>query len=77
MRETSRKPDEIYRVLERLIPGAPKLEVFGRSHNLRNNWVTLGNQLNGTCLHDEELRKGYEEFRSLKPELNLPVNKYN
>ena len=35
VRETSRKPDEIYNLLERLAPGARKLEIFGRMHNTR------------------------------------------
>ena len=45
VRETSRKPDEVYSLLERLSPGSRKLEIFGRPHNTRPGWVTLGNQL--------------------------------
>jgi mRNA (2'-O-methyladenosine-N6-)-methyltransferase len=51
VRETSRKPDEIYGILERLAPGARKLEIFGRKHNTRPGWVTLGNQLEGESLY--------------------------
>jgi len=54
-RETSRKPDEIYGLIERLCPGGRKLEIFGRQHNTRPNWLTLGNQLDGCNLHDEAL----------------------
>lgn len=50
VRETSRKPDEIYNLIERLCPGVPKLEIFGRQHNVRAGWLTLGNQLDGTHL---------------------------
>ena len=32
VRETSRKPDEMYDMLERLAPGQRKLELFGRPH---------------------------------------------
>ena len=35
VRETSRKPDEVYGILERLSPGTRKLEIFGRGHNTR------------------------------------------
>lgn len=49
VRETSRKPDEMYGLLERLSPGTRKLEVFGREHNTRPGWVTLGNQLPGAA----------------------------
>ncbi|KAF8819989.1 putative methyltransferase MTA70 [Cardiosporidium cionae] len=59
VRETSRKPDEIYRIIERLCPNSLKLELFGRQHNVRNNWITLGNQLDGVELHVPILREKY------------------
>lgn len=59
VRETSRKPDEMYSLLERLSPGTRKLEVFGREHNTRPGWVTLGNQLPGVRLHEEPLRRRF------------------
>lgn len=52
VRETSRKPDEIYGLIERMIPGGKKIELFGRPHNCRKGWMTLGNQLPGVYLHD-------------------------
>lgn len=67
VRETSRKPDEIYGIIERLSPGTRKIgnwnpatinnlrELFGRQHNVHPNWVTLGNQLNGTHVIEPEL----------------------
>eukprot|EP00965_Chrysotila_dentata_P218054 6190382-Pleurochrysis_carterae.AAC.2 len=51
VRETSRKPDEMYDLLERLAPGARKLELFGRPHNVHKGWTTLGNQLGKTQRH--------------------------
>ena len=62
VRETSRKPDEIYRIIERLCPGPYKLELFGRPHNVRENWITLGNQLENVCLHDPDIIRKYNEF---------------
>ncbi|OON18809.1 MT-A70 protein [Opisthorchis viverrini] len=63
VRETSHKPDEIYGIIERLSPGTRKLELFGRPHNLQPNWITLGNQLDGTFLVDpgvvERFKKHY------------------
>lgn len=63
VRETSHKPDEIYGLIERLSPGTRKLELFGRPHNLQPNWITLGNQLDGTYLVDpavvERFKKHY------------------
>ncbi|KAJ3027720.1 UNVERIFIED_CONTAM: N6-adenosine-methyltransferase subunit mettl3 [Siphonaria sp. JEL0065] len=57
VRETSRKPDEIYNLIERLCPGGKKLEIFGRRHNTRPGWLTLGNQLGGSSISDPELKK--------------------
>ena len=59
VRETSRKPDEMYALLERLSPGTRKLEIFGREHNTRPGWVTLGNQLPGARLGDDNLRRRF------------------
>jgi N6-adenosine-specific RNA methylase IME4 len=59
VRETSRKPDEVYALLERLSPGTRKLEIFGREHNCRPHWLTLGNQLPGVRLADESLRRRF------------------
>lgn len=57
VRATSHKPDEIYGIIERLSPGTRKIELFGRPHNVQPNWVTLGNQLDGIVIHDEEMLK--------------------
>lgn len=55
-RETSRKPDELYGMVERLVgDGVRKLEIFGRQHNTRDGWITLGNQLKPTQLASGEL----------------------
>jgi len=43
VRETSRKPDEIYHLLNRLSPRGRKIELFGRPHNCFKGWMTLGN----------------------------------
>ncbi|ESK97456.1 n6-adenosine-methyltransferase 70 kda subunit [Moniliophthora roreri MCA 2997] len=48
VRETSRKPDEVYGLIERMCPGGRKIEIFGRKHNTRPGWLTLGNQLGPT-----------------------------
>ncbi|KZT62194.1 MT-A70-domain-containing protein [Calocera cornea HHB12733] len=65
VRETSRKPDEAYSLIERLCPGGRKIEIFGRKHNARPGWITLGNQLGGDQIHESDLadrmRKRYPE----------------
>ncbi|PFH52664.1 hypothetical protein AMATHDRAFT_139556 [Amanita thiersii Skay4041] len=55
VRETSRKPDEIYAIIERMCPGGRKVEIFGRKHNTRPGWLTLGNQLGPDQIFEEDL----------------------
>ncbi|XP_043692207.1 N6-adenosine-methyltransferase MT-A70-like [Telopea speciosissima] len=60
VRETSRKPDEMYAMLERISPRTRKLELFARMHNTHAGWMSLGNQLNGVRLVDEGLRARFK-----------------
>lgn len=44
-RGQSQKPEEIYEYIEELVPEGFYLEIFGRRNNLRNYWVTIGNEI--------------------------------
>ncbi|KAJ1888209.1 hypothetical protein LPJ66_008689 [Kickxella alabastrina] len=44
-RGQSQKPEELYEIIEQLIPDGKYLEIFGRKNNLRDYWVTVGNEL--------------------------------
>ncbi|KAJ2645640.1 hypothetical protein IWW40_005930 [Coemansia sp. RSA 1250] len=44
-RGQSQKPEEMYEIIEQLVPGGNYLEIFGRKNNLRDYWVTIGNEL--------------------------------
>ena len=44
-RGQSQKPEEIYVILEKLVPNGNYLEIFGRRNNLRDKWVTIGNEI--------------------------------
>ncbi|KIK67042.1 hypothetical protein GYMLUDRAFT_37078 [Collybiopsis luxurians FD-317 M1] len=57
VRETSRKPEEVYGLIERMCPGGRKIEIFGRKHNTRPGWLTLGNQLGPDQIYEEDLAK--------------------
>ena len=61
VRETSRKPDEIYSIIERVCPGGRKVELFARPHNRRTGWVSLGNQLPGIYLVEEDVIERFNE----------------
>ncbi|KAI3904623.1 hypothetical protein MKW98_014803 [Papaver atlanticum] len=68
VRETSRKPDEMYPLLERISPRTRKLELFARMHNTHSGWMSLGNQLQGVHLVDEGLRA---RFKAAYPEVEV------
>ena len=68
VRETSRKPDEIYELIERMKPGGRKLELFARPHNRRQGWISLGNQLPGVYFVEEEI---IERFNKAYPNIKL------
>ncbi len=65
VRETSRKPDEIYELIERMKPGGRKLELFARAHNRRQGWISLGNQLPGIYFVEKEM---IDRFNEVYPE---------
>lgn len=67
VRETSRKPDEVYELVERLVGadrGVRKLEMFGRKHNRRRGWITIGNQLDGIRLFERDVVERWNEAAS-------------
>ncbi|WLF77182.1 methyltransferase [Lodderomyces elongisporus] len=62
-RETSRKPDELYEIIERMVgKHARKLEIFGRMHNTRPGWLTIGSQLQGVSLSEPEVIQRYNMY---------------
>ena len=61
VRETSRKPDEIYGIIERMSPGGKKIELFGRPDNCMPGWLTLGNQLMDVRLRDADIIARYKK----------------
>eukprot|EP01027_Heterolobosea_sp_BB2_P004415 GEZU01006750.1.p1 GENE.GEZU01006750.1~~GEZU01006750.1.p1 ORF type:complete len:351 (-),score=103.34 GEZU01006750.1:417-1448(-) len=44
-RGQSQKPEELYEIIEDLVPNGRYIEIFARKNNLRNYWVSVGNEL--------------------------------
>lgn len=61
VRETSRKPDEIYELIERMSPGTRKIEIFGRKHNIWPGWFTIGNQLPKSKIVEKDIIERYNK----------------
>jgi len=81
VRETSRKPDEVYGLIERMCPGGRKIEIFGRKHNARPGWLTLGNQLGNDQIFEEDLaariRARYpEKMINTGPQMQIPQGRF-
>ncbi|KAK9472759.1 MT-A70-domain-containing protein [Dipodascopsis tothii] len=77
-RETGRKPDEIYGIIDRLVgPDSRKLELFGRQHNTRSGWLTIGDELEGTRLLEPELSRNHGCWKMLTQNANFGNNDYN
>ena len=47
MRGASVKPEAAYEEIETLVPDGHYIEIFARRHNVRPNWISIGNQLKG------------------------------
>ena len=43
------------------------LEIFGRQNNLRNYWVTVGNEVSGSTTSPAQLKARLEELRAQRP----------
>lgn len=44
-RGQSQKPEQVYEIIEKLVPNGNYLEIFARRNNLRNFWVSVGLEL--------------------------------
>ena len=42
---SSRKPDELYHIVENFSQGRRRLELFGTEHNRRPGWITVGREV--------------------------------
>ena len=58
----------LYTIIEKMVPNGRKVEFFARKNNLRNGWLSIGNQLGDTNLHDQELKQQWEDGSLLKTE---------
>lgn len=54
-RGQSQKPVEVYELVEALVPDGKYLEIFARKNNLRDYWVSVGNEL---CVPKDEENEG-------------------
>jgi N6-adenosine-specific RNA methylase IME4 len=42
---STKKPEELYHIIEHFAQGMRRIELFGEDHNIRAGWVTVGKGL--------------------------------
>lgn len=50
---SSKKPEDMYRIIEHFALGRRRLELFGEDHNIRPGWLTLGKNLSYSNFNKE------------------------
>jgi N6-adenosine-specific RNA methylase IME4 len=50
---STRKPEELYHIIEHFAQGRRRLELFGEDHNIRAGWVTVGKGLTSSNFNKE------------------------
>jgi hypothetical protein len=50
---STKKPEDMYRIIEHFALGRRRLELFGEDHNIRPGWLTLGKGLSTSNFNKE------------------------
>ena len=50
---STKKPEDMYRIIEHFALGRRRLELFGEDHNIRPGWLTLGKNLSYSNFNKE------------------------
>uniref|UniRef100_A0A0E0ISQ5 Methyltransferase-like protein 1 n=1 Tax=Oryza nivara TaxID=4536 RepID=A0A0E0ISQ5_ORYNI len=56
---STKKPEDMYRIIEHFALGRRRLELFGEDHNIRPGWLTLGKGLSSSNFHKEAYIKNF------------------
>ncbi|KAL0914954.1 hypothetical protein M5K25_015347 [Dendrobium thyrsiflorum] len=58
---STKKPDDMYRIIEHFSLGRRRLELFGGDHNIRPGWLTLGKGLTSSNFNAEAYLKNFTD----------------
>jgi N6-adenosine-specific RNA methylase IME4 len=45
IKKNSQKPEQLYTIIDLMMPGSKKLEVFAKNKNLKTGWLSMGNEI--------------------------------
>jgi len=65
---STKKPEELYEIIERFCLGRRRIELFGEDHNIRAGWLTLGKNLSSTS-YDQNLYESWFKGEGAYPQL--------
>ncbi|TVU48376.1 hypothetical protein EJB05_08010 [Eragrostis curvula] len=58
---STKKPEDMYRIIEHFALGRRRLELFGEDHNIRPGWLTLGKALSYSNFNKEAYVKNFAD----------------
>ncbi|CAN6318281.1 unnamed protein product [Urochloa humidicola] len=58
---STKKPEDMYRIIEHFALGRRRLELFGEDHNIRPGWLTLGKDLSTSNFNKEAYIKNFTD----------------
>lgn len=58
---STKKPEDMYRIIEHFALGRRRLELFGEDHNIRPGWLTLGKDLSYSNFNKEAYNKNFAD----------------
>ncbi|KAL6645507.1 hypothetical protein ACP70R_017115 [Stipagrostis hirtigluma subsp. patula] len=58
---STKKPEDMYRIIEHFALGRRRLELFGEDHNIRPGWLTLGKGLSYSNFNKEAYIKNFAD----------------
>ncbi|KAL5723435.1 mRNA (2'-O-methyladenosine-N(6)-)-methyltransferase [Ranunculus cassubicifolius] len=50
---STKKPEDLYRIIEHFSLGRRRIELFGEDHNIRSGWLTVGKELSSSNFNPE------------------------
>ncbi|KAJ6791576.1 methyltransferase-like protein 1 [Iris pallida] len=58
---STKKPDDMYRIIEHFALGRRRLELFGEDHNIRSGWLTVGRGLSSSNFNSEAYIRNFAD----------------
>ncbi|XP_072953909.1 uncharacterized protein [Typha angustifolia] len=58
---STKKPEDMYRIIEHFALGRRRLELFGEDHNIRSGWLTVGKGLSSSNFNKEAYIRNFAD----------------